>query len=117
MREHDYIIILKHYGVTVPKTMKKKKELVEAMLATKMCDCIKTVDKSSKLGEPAAIAICNKSIFRNRGFKYNKLKCKPKPEFIGNKKTKKKLVKTQEKLIYKKKKMRKSRKTRKLRKK
>ena len=103
MKDSDYNMILKHYGFRIPQSKRIKKKMVEDLLSNKMCRCIKSVQQSSKLQEPASIAICNQSIFRNRGLKYNKLKCKPKPQFIGNKKTKKKLVKTQKKLTFKKK--------------
>lgn len=103
MKESDYNMILNHYEVPIPKSRRIKRKMVEDLLSDKMCRCIKSVEKTSKLKEPAAIAICNQSIFRNRGLKYNKLKCKPKPQFIANKKTKKKLVKTQKKLTFKKK--------------
>ena len=107
MKESDYDSILLHYEVDVPKILKEKKKLVEQLMAGKMCRCIKAVQKSSKLEEPAAIAICNKSIFQKRGLKYNKIKCKGKSQFIANKKTKKKLVKTRKQLTFKKKKTRK----------
>ena len=110
METKDYVIILKHYGVPIPKTRKRKRELAEELMSAKMCNCIKSVQKASKLQEPAAIAICTKSIFQNRGLKYNKLKCKPKPQFVGNKKTKKKLTKTKSKLRFREKKLNKTRK-------
>lgn len=103
MKDSDYNKILKHYELPIPRSKRIKKKMVQDLLSNKMCRCIKSVQKSSKLKEPASIAICNQSIFRNRGLKYNKLKCKPKPQFIENKKTKKKLVKTQKKLTFKKK--------------
>lgn len=99
---NDYDLILKHYNMRIPKSPRLKKAAVEQALATKMCKCIKAVQSGSKLDEPAAIAICNKSIFRNRGLKYNRIACKKKYEFIKGKKTGKKLVKTQSKLVFRK---------------
>ena len=110
MKTSDYNTILLHYEVDIPKTLKEKKELVEKILANKMCRCIKAVQKSSKLEEPAAIAICNKSIFQKRGLKYNKIKCIKRAQIIENKKTKKKLIKTKKQLTFKKKKTRKNKK-------
>ena len=75
MKESDYNMILNHYEVPIPKSRRIKRKMVEDLLSDKMCRCIKSVEKTSKLKEPAAIAICNQSIFRNRGLKYNKLKC------------------------------------------
>lgn len=102
LTSEDYKMILKHYKVKIPKTKKERREAVDKLLATKMCKCIKTVEKTSKIEEPGAIAICNKSIFRNRGLKFNRITCKKRYKFVGNKKTKRNLVKTK-KLKYKKK--------------
>jgi len=99
---NDYELILKHYNMRIPKSSRLKKAAVEEALATKMCKCIKAVQWGSKLDEPAAIAICNKSIFRNRGLKYNRIVCKKKYDFIKGKKNGKKLVKTQSKLVFRK---------------
>ena len=95
----DYGTILKHYKMKVPKTRKKRRQAVEQRLASNMCKCIKSVQKSNqKLNEPGAIAICNNSIFKRRGLKYNRISCKKGYKFIGNKKTKRKLEKTKKKL-------------------
>lgn len=94
LTKKDYGNILKHYKKKVPKTRKKRKETVEKILSAKMCKCIKAVQKTSKLEEPGAIAICNKSIFRNRNLKFNRISCKKGYKFIKGKKTQKKLVKT-----------------------
>ena len=39
----NYEIIIKHYKKKVPKTLRKKKSLVESLMARKMCSCIKKV--------------------------------------------------------------------------
>ena len=73
----DYGTILKHYKAKLPKTRKKRKQIVEKKLASKMCKCIKSVEKSNQnLDESGAIAICNNSIFKRRGLKYNRISCK-----------------------------------------
>jgi len=90
----DYGTILKHYKMKVPKTRKKRRQVVEKKLASKMCKCIKSVQKNNqKLDEPGAIAICSNSIFTRRCLKYNRIACKKGYKFIGNKKTKRKLEK------------------------
>ena len=108
LNKEDYVIILKHYGVPIPKrsqTRKNRKYRVidytktrkraEKVLATKLCRCIKAVQKyKNPLKEPAAVAVCNKSIFRNRGLKFNRFTCKKGSRFIANKKTKQSLTKT-----------------------
>jgi len=99
---NDYDVILKHYKMRIPKLASLKKARVEEALSMKMCKCIKAIQKGSKLDEPAAIAICNKRIFRNRGLKYNRIVCKNKYAFIKGKKNGKKIVKTQSKLVFRK---------------
>lgn len=94
LTKKDYGNILKHYKKKVPKTRKKRKETAEKILSAKMCKCIKAVQKTSKVEEPGAIAICNKSIFRNRNLKFNRISCKKGYKFVKGKKTQKKLEKT-----------------------
>lgn len=80
----DYARLLSHYGYSVPRTRKnrvntrKSKEILRGVLADKLCRCIKKVQKTSKLREPAAIAICNKSVFSKKGLRHYRFKCKPK---------------------------------------
>jgi len=44
-------------------------------LSKKFCHCIKQVRLRSKLNEPAAIAICVKSVIQSRGRTLKKFKC------------------------------------------
>jgi len=97
----NYNKILKHYKKRVPKTLRKKRERAENVMAKKMCSCIKKVKgyerntrKKKPLKEKSKIAICNKSIFKNRGLKYNRITCKKRAKFVGNKKTGVRLSKT-----------------------
>lgn len=104
LRPTDYDAIAANYGYD-----KKNKEYIEGKLARKMCRCVKKVKKTLKVRpevtrENGAIAICNKSIFRNRGLKFNRVTCKKKAKFIGNKKDGWKLAKTRRNLEFKKKK-------------
>lgn len=101
LRPRDYGTIADNYGYE-----SRDKKNVEGKLARKMCRCIKKVKKTLKSANPenGAIAICNKSIFRNRGLKFNKVTCKKKAKFIGNKKDGWKLAKTRMNLEFKKKK-------------
>jgi len=104
LRPTDYNAISENYGYN-----KKDKEYIEGKLARKMCRCVKKVKKTLKVRsnvtrENGAIAICNKSIFRNRGLKFNRVTCKKKAKFIANKKDGWKLAKTQRNLEFKKKK-------------
>lgn len=104
LRPSDYKDIASNYGYDSADKYK-----IERKMARKMCRCVKKVKKTLKVRagltrENGAIAICNKSIFRNRGLKFNKVTCKKKAKFIGNKKDGWKLAKTQRKLEFKKKK-------------
>jgi hypothetical protein len=92
----DYTKISKHYDMK-----ETNKDKIEGALARKMCRCIKKVSKTYKQGENAAIAICNKSIFRNRGLKFNKVTCKKRANFIKNKGKGWKLAKTSRNLKFK----------------
>lgn len=108
LNKEDYVSILKHYGVPIPQRNRTRKnrtyhvvdytktrKRAEKVLATKLCRCIKSVQKvQHPLKEPAAIAICNKSIFRNHGLKFNKFKCDKSARFIESKKTRHTLTKT-----------------------
>lgn len=107
LSKKDYQAILEKYGEKViyskhPKTKrkvfdkKKTKALTRRILSEKLCKCIKKVQKNPKfkLQEPAAIAICNKSIFSNRGIKLYRFTCKKKPRLLPKKGSKKFLSKS-----------------------
>jgi hypothetical protein len=100
LRSADYDTISSYYGYD-----NADKATIEGKLARKMCRCIKKVKKSLKVRpgvsrENGAIAICNKSIFRNRGLKFNKVTCKKKAKFVANKKDGWKLAKTRRNLVF-----------------
>ncbi len=104
LRPSDYNAIAENYGYD-----NKDKASIEGKMARKMCRCIKKVKKTLRVRpetsrENGAIAICNKSIFRNRGLKFNKVTCKKKAKFFANKKEGWKLAKTRRNLEFKKKK-------------
>lgn len=88
----DYIKIVKHYGRSVPLTKKRRidnkktRKMAKQLLANKLCMCIKKVQKSNtKLKEPAALAICNKSIFKNRNIKHYRFTCKKGSKLLNKK--------------------------------
>jgi len=75
---NDYISILKYYDIDV-SNMKKKaiKQKAEAILAEKLCRCIKKVSKSlNNKKESRAIAICKNSVFTKKNLKVGRFKCK-----------------------------------------
>jgi len=102
LTKEDYMVILKHYGYKIPTTkggkpdLKKMKKRANSILAGKLCRCIKSVQKSKyrKYAETVAIAICNKSIFRNRGFKHYRFTCKKKHKLYPKKGTRTTFSKT-----------------------
>lgn len=101
LRPVDYDIISEHYGFNT-----EDKNVIEGKMARKMCRCIKKVKKTLMVRpeitrENAAIAICNKSIFTNRGLRFNKVTCKKKARFIKNKKEGWKMAKTRRNLDFK----------------
>jgi len=94
----DYKTILKFYKIkNIEKLSKKEiKKYAEDILAEKLCSCIKKVtksNKSNKLPEPSAIAICKDSVIRRKKLKINRFTCKNKPKLIPNKKTRKNIQK------------------------
>ena len=86
----DYEKIVKHYGYDVPKTKKnrrhnnKTRKLARNILVSKLCKCIKKIQKTNKAMEQSAIPICKKSIFSNRNIKYFGFRCK-KPRLLTKK--------------------------------
>ena len=108
LTKDDYEKIVKHYGYTVSKTKKNKRhniktrKLARDILVNKLCKCIKTVEKRSRLKETSAIAICNNSIFSKRNIRLYKFTCK-KPRLLTNKGRKYYLKKTQKNIKFSKK--------------
>ena len=96
----DYVTILQYYGVKIPRTklgrvnLSKTKKRVNTILAKKLCRCIKSVQKSKKERESIAIAICNKSIFKNRRLKHYRFTCKKRRRLRPKKGTRRYLTKT-----------------------
>lgn len=79
---NDYKKILKYYNEPLPKSKCLAKINAENILSTKLCRCIKKVDKNNK---PRAIGICTKTIFNKKGYTRGKFKCKGKSSVIFNK--------------------------------
>ena len=72
----DYLTILKHYGIKIPKgktrsNTQQLKNIVERLIAVKLCHCLKAVTKTGGKykKERIAVPICIKSILKNRGLK------------------------------------------------
>ena len=73
LTNNDYKQILKYYNMSIPKSSRLLKQQAENILVSKLCRCIKKVDKKN---EARAIGICTKSIINNRGYIRGKFTCK-----------------------------------------
>ena len=82
----DYILILKHYRMPIPRKNRTRrvKKMVHSLLAKKLCRCIKSV-KKKKMKEKNAIAICINSILKRRGLKQHRFTCKKRKRFYKKK--------------------------------
>ena len=85
----DYQNILKFYKKPIPKSERLLKLQAERIMATKLCRCIKKIDKNN---ESRSIGICTKTIINNKGFKRGNFSCKKKQKNILIKKNKTKKV-------------------------
>ena len=83
LTNNDYKRILEFYNKSIPKSKRLLKQQAEKMLATKLCRCIKKVDKEN---EARAIGICTKTIINNKGFTRGKFTCKKRQEIQLKKK-------------------------------
>lgn len=75
LSNNDYKKILAYYKTPIPHSKRLLKMQAEQLLTTKLCRCIKKVDK---LHEARAIGICTKTIINSKGFTRGKFKCKGK---------------------------------------
>ena len=72
---NDYKRILEFYNKSIPKSKRLLKMQAEKLLVSKLCRCIKKVDKEN---EARAIGICTRTIINNKGFTRGKFTCKNK---------------------------------------
>ena len=84
LTNNDYKRILVFYNKAIPKSKRLLNMQAEKLLVSKLCRCIKKVDKEN---EARAIGICTKTIINNKGFTRGKFTCKKK-ETISLKKKK-----------------------------
>jgi len=78
LTKNDYKKILEFYNKTIPKSNRLLKQQAEKIIATKLCRCIKKIDKIDKKNEGRSIGICTKTIINNKGFTRGKFTCKNK---------------------------------------
>jgi hypothetical protein len=75
LTNNDYRKILEFYSKPIPKSKRLLKLYAENILASKLCKCIKKIDK---VNEARSIGICSKTIINNKGFSKGKFNCKGK---------------------------------------
>jgi len=95
----DYLEILKFYNIDDKKLKKSEiKNKAEKILITKLCRCIKTINKFNKYNEKESIPICTNSVLKKKKINSFKFTCKKNPKFLLLKKklTKKKLTKNRQ---------------------
>jgi hypothetical protein len=93
LSKNDYLNILKYYNLDSKLyDIQKLKQIAEELLATKLCKCIKKVDKHGN-DESRAIAICKNSVLKKKNLKIYGFTCKKRAKFIPKKGSSKNLVK------------------------
>jgi len=94
LTNEDYISILNYYKIPVNENMSQDeiKNKAEKILASKLCKCIKKVDKTNK-SESRAISICRNAVIQKKGYEIYRFTCKNNPSLIPKKNTKTKIVK------------------------
>ena len=105
LNQKDFKSILKYYKIKFDDfTQEKIQKTAEDILATKMCRCIKKVNKKEKKKtenvnntenntENKAISICRNSVFRKKQLKNFGFTCKKKYNLKLNKQNTHKLIK------------------------
>jgi len=98
LTKNDYVSILNYYNIEINKDMSLLdiKNKAENILASKLCKCIKKIDKNSD-SETRAIAICRDAVIQKKGLDIFSFTCKNKAKLIPKKNTKINLVKTNSK--------------------
>lgn len=105
LTDNDHRKILKRYNISIPKTKKgkidknKTRKLSYNILSEKLCKCIKKVQKSTRVPENSAIAICNDSIFAKKGLHHFRFTCKKNVKLLPKKNTKMRLAKTRRNIL------------------
>jgi hypothetical protein len=101
MTKTDYQKILSYYRIPFDKlSAQEQKQKAESILSTKLCKCIKAVEK--KAGTQNAIALCTASVFGKKGLKYYDVSCKGKARLLPRKGTRQMLSKTRKNIASKK---------------
>jgi len=83
LTDADYSAILRYYDNPVPKEKHLLKQRAEAILAKKLCSCIKKVAKPDQ--EARAIGICTRTVINKKGLKRLSFRCRKKKTIVVTK--------------------------------
>jgi hypothetical protein len=84
MTKSDYQTILSYYKMPYEDLSNRElKRQAETILATKLCKCIKAVEK--KTDTQNAISLCTASVFGRKGLKYYDMSCKGRARLLPSK--------------------------------
>jgi len=83
LTDADYSAILRYYDKPPPKEKHLLKRRAEAILAKKLCSCIKKVAKPDE--EARAIGICTRTVINKKGLKRISFRCKKKRSIVVTK--------------------------------
>ena len=105
MTKTDYEKILSYYKIPFGNLSNAElKRNAEHILATKLCKCIKAVER--KAGAQNAISLCTASVFGKKGLKYFDMSCKgraqlnPRKGTTGRRRHAALIAKTRKNIIY-----------------
>jgi len=95
----DYEKILSYYNIPFGNlSAVELKRTAENILATKLCKCIKSVERT--VGTQNAISLCTASVFGKKGLKYFDMSCKGRAQLHSRKGTTgRRLAKTRKNII------------------
>ena len=84
---NDYKNILKYYNKPIVSSHTEIRRSAEALMASKLCGCIKKVGKKDKT-EGRAIGICTRTIFNRKNLKRGTFKCRKRTQSVSMQKKK-----------------------------
>ena len=63
--QEDYKKVLKYYNKEIPSNKTKLKSIAEDIIASKLCNCIKKINKNYT-EQPKSIGICKNSVLKKK---------------------------------------------------
>jgi len=92
LNQEDYKNVLKYYNKNIPSDKSKLKSIAEDIIASKLCNCIKKINKNYS-EQPKSIGICKNSVLKKKNLSVYKFKCAKKKAYLVGKTRSKKLLK------------------------